>query len=190
MANYTDQDTIEAYLKRSLTASEITFLDVLLPAVTQAIDDWLGTNFQNVTVDSTKYFDGLGEKEINIEPVKELTSVANVDSSEDVTYTYTSDEYVLEPRNKTIKTSIRKRVGSFPDGVKNIKVVAKFTSNSGSTIPANVQVAATKMASQELVTGTDFESESIEGYSYKVRTDIDSEEDLKRLLNQYREVIL
>lgn len=163
--SYTDQEKIEAQLGRDLTGSEETALVYLLGWIDADINDALGGAY-GTAVTGTKIYEG-GYRTLSIDPVSNVTAVEVLDEDGDVTHTYETDDYVLEPVNSTIKTYIVKRYGRFPCGQTNIRVSGDFGLGA---IPDDVVYTATYMACLMLANNGsqgNIVEESIEGYRRK-----------------------
>lgn len=145
MANYTNQALIEAFLQRSLNASEATLLTTALPAVKIWIDSYLESQFDNVAA-STRYFESR-TKTLDIDPCQTITAITSLDPYQVAYYSYQTFEFVAEPINDTIKREIRLRYGNFPEGTSNIAVAAIFTEYDyvNNCVPYDIEIAATRI---------------------------------------------
>lgn len=166
---YTDPSLIAAFLKRELTDNEALVLSVLIPAIQKWLDNKLGTTYLEVAA-TTRVYDG-DSSILDIDPVTSITAVKslNDDGTDNETYVATTD-WFAEPINETVKTEISKRYGYWPKGSGRIAVTGKFSSYVASEgIPQDIQIAATKIAADLLVMGSDsasnVASESLEGHS-------------------------
>jgi len=184
---YISQSELENYLKRSLTTEEASNFTVILAAVQEIIDNYCDTSFEEVS-ETSRYYDG-GIQEIDIDPCTDVTAVAIVDEEFDVDETLDEDYYVVEPINRTIKTSIRLRSGKFSSGKANLKVTAKFSSYIDS-VPELVKLACLKLCADVINNPMDYKSESIEGYSYQLRGRIEKDKELTELLAKYRQILI
>lgn len=169
---YTDLTLVRNYLGRELTDEEQAMLGTVIPAIEMWIDAKLSTTFKEAAATS-RFFDG-GCSVIDIDPVTDVTAVESVDNYNTVTNIYTTDNYVLEPINETVKRQIRLRWASFPRGGANIKVTGKFTEYSSTDgVPADIQTLATRLATLMLASSenTGFvQRESIEGHSIEYQS--------------------
>lgn len=180
---YTTQALVEAYLERSLTANEITLLDLLGDAVEGYINDQVNSSFGSVSP-STKYYDG-GSKIIDIDPCTNITRVALVDVDENELYVYDlDDELETRPYNETVKTYLERRNYPFPEGVVNIAVTAKF---SRGTIPNDIKWLATYLVASMFQTNNkeNLKSESIEGYSRAFGDSVVKSQQAQMILEKY-----
>lgn len=169
---YTSQALIESYLQRSLTASEITFLVTLLPAIKLWLDRVLDSTFDTAT-ETTRYYEG-GGKTVDIDPCTAITAVKSVDNELDIEQEYTDGtDYVAEPQNETVKRELVKRYGRFIAGNARVAVTAKF-SEFNTAVPEDIQLAATRIAADVIREGKttsvgNVQSESLEGHSVTYR---------------------
>jgi hypothetical protein len=185
---YTDQSTIEAFLKRSLTSNETTLLTPVLTVVDNFINNRVNNVGWNSDAASTKYYDG-GSKILDIDPCTSITKVYIVNEEETEYYEYDlNEEFEAKPRNEDVKTYLEKRVGKFPKGVSNIAVDATFS--RGSTVPEDIKWLATYLSAQLYTAAikSNLKSESIEGYSRTFLSQLwDEDSKVKNVLNYYNE---
>lgn len=167
---YTSRALIEAYLKRSITEYEDSFLAVAVPAVEKWIDKYLNSHFGDVEP-STKRFDGHGHSTLDIQPCKDITVVGVLDSQGTNQYNYvTETEYIAYPLNETVKNELVRKLGYFPCGVANITITATFTEYDGE-VPPDIQIATTRLVAGLIAgsavdaNGVAIKAESIEGHS-------------------------
>lgn len=187
---YTDEATIEAFLKRDLTAYEQTLLPLVLAAVDAFVNDAVGGVYGAVEA-STKYYDG-GTRILDIDPCTDITKVALVDSEETETNEYELNvDFEARPRNETVKRWIHKRTYAFPAGVANIAVTAKYSLGA---VPDQIKYLATYIAGKlfsSAVSG-ELKAESIEGYSRTFKEFSKNDEVITTILDKYtaEEVVL
>ncbi len=179
---YTSQTLIEQYLQRSLTASEVSFLSTLIPAIKLYIDQKLNSTFDQVS-ETTRYYDG-DTRYLDIDPATDITAVGTLDDYGVANYTYTTgQEYTLSPSNSNVKTQIIGRGFTFPCGEARIAVTAKFSEYDGG-VPEDIQLLATRLAAGVInqgkigSTGGNVSSESLEGHSITYNTSVSAIEDL------------
>jgi len=181
---YTDQATIEAFLKRTLSAYEVTLLPLVLASVDAWINDQLGGEYGTVSA-TTRYYDG-GSAILDIDSATDITKVALVDSEETETNEYELNvDFEARPRNETMKTYLQRRNYLWPRGLGNIAVTAKFT--LGTTVPNDIKYLATYMAGKlfsSAVTG-ELKQESIEGYSRTFKEYSSSDDVITSILAKY-----
>lgn len=191
MANrkYTSQARIEDYLKRDLSDHEVVGLPLLIEAATEWVNDYLDTNYTDSDDEVERFYDGEGYEEIDISPLKELTSVELIDSNGNVSHTYEETRYALEPANKNIKTSLRLKNGNWPKGIANIKVKGKYTSYDGQ-VPAAITLATTMLVGDYLNGTESIKRESIEGWSVEYDDMPDLTDRVTQVLAPYRRLLL
>jgi len=185
---YITQSELEGYLKRDLTSAEEGIFATILSAVKKAIDNWCDTNFDNVTERTNRYYDG-GKQEVSIDPSKDISEIAYVDEDLESDDLWETDDYIAEPINQTIKTSLRNRAGKTNAGMKNIRVTAKFTSYD-TEVPAGVKLACFRLIGDVLDNPRGLKSESIEGYSYAFADKIATDEMVRGYLAPWRQVLI
>lgn len=184
---YITQAELESYLKRPLTPSEEVSFPILLASAQLTINNYTDTNF-NDAQSTSRYFDG-GVKEILIDPCNTVTEVALTDDDGSITNVYSENEYILEPVNESVKTSLVKRFGRFCNGIANVKVTAKFSSYIDK-VPEDIKLATMILCSNSMQNPQNFKSESIEGYSYTMAENTTTDENIKNLLAPYRQILL
>lgn len=170
---YTKQSEVEDYLQRELTDYEKGFLHILIASASSFINNYTRRSFPNIDSeddeieDTTLIFDGVYGRELFIHDTTEVTSVKFLDSQGNVTETLSESDYVLYPLNTAWKNSIYLRSGRFPTWRASVEVTGKFTFG---VLPAEVIQATTALVAQAIARakadGSEFERESIEGYSY------------------------
>lgn len=206
MPNYTNQANIEGFLGRSLTASEVTFLAILLPAIDKWINRKLESNFASVGA-TTRYYDGGGHS-IDIDPAQTITAVGSLNNDGSASYDYINlTEYVLEPVNDDVKREIvyRGRNRRFPSGQRRMAVTALFTEYdfANSKVPDDIVLAATRMAAGVINAGKiaglggNVQQESLEGHEIRydvtnnaLQTLTDGDPILEGMLAERREIFL
>jgi hypothetical protein len=148
---YSDSTQVSNFLQRSLTSYETAELTNILAAIKIWIDKRLNSTFDQAT-SSTRYYDG-GVRNLSIDPCTAITKVEAISDDGSSSYTYTDTyEYVAEPQNETVKRELRKRLAAFPRGVHRIAVTALF-SEYDSAVPADIQIAATRLAASVINQG-------------------------------------
>lgn len=179
MSAYTDQAQIEKVIQRSLTADEAEILDIIIEAVSAAINEYTGRLWFDIDTDaedyesSVKLYDGNGQRELFIDDFTTLDSVAIVDLTGTVVQTLDDTYYKAYPLNKPWKNSIYWSAGIFSRGHANVQVTALFYTGA---LPAEVQLVAATLAGAAFTQAKDsgdFKKESIEGYSYERMTSAD-----------------
>lgn len=182
----TSEEKIEKYLKRDLTANEVSFLsDNLLDAVDQYISDYTGRTY--ASGGTTRYYDGSYGRWLFIDPVTTITAVEYIDEDGDVDETLDSTDYIAYPLNKTVKTSLWKRGSNWTGTHNRIKITGTFTE----TAPATIVLAATMLAAKYLEAGSgNLKSESIEGYSRTFSDTVHDDLELQGILDAERGILL
>jgi hypothetical protein len=164
---YTTQERIKGFLGRVLTESELVNLVSQIEAISNAISAYLGRSYQDVDSDiqdyveeveeSEKYYDGSHEHILFIDDALSVSEVIILDSQGGEIETIDQESYILHPLNSLPKNSIYLRNRRFPGYLMAVKIKAQFSSG---LVPVEIVMAVTAL--------TGFESESIEGYSYKI----------------------
>lgn len=157
------QSDLEARLGRPLTAEEATAFTGINAAHQAYIEKLIGSDVEAVSP-TTRYYDG-GVVNLSIDPCTDITSVTYVDDDEVVLDTLETDDYITEPRNRTLKTWLRSRLGEFWSGMSNVAVTAKFSINGDTDILAIVKDALLASLEAEVSNTQNITRESIEGYS-------------------------
>lgn len=154
---------VEARLGRALTAEESTAFTLINQANQVYVEKWLGSSVEQAS-EATRYYDG-GLQHMKIDPCTNITAVKWVDQYGNVTETFLTTDYTLEPINRTLKTMIRYRYGKFYDGFNCIAVTGKFSIYGDSDILALVKNALLDAIVSEVDSSDNIVKESIEGYS-------------------------
>jgi len=176
---YTNQAKLEAYLNRALTANELVNLTSQITAVSAQIAAYLNRNYLDVGVTTTagvtntvRYYDGTGSHALFLDDYISIASIELLDSFGDTYETISdADAFINYPLNGTIFDNAYLREFRAPGYEQRVKVTGKFTSG---VVPEEVVMLATAMMANNIQFQStaigDFESESIEGYSYKLKT--------------------
>lgn len=182
--SYTTSANVSDFLQKTLSDDENASLSgFILSAVDSWIDRYLQTTFASVSA-TTRLYDG-GVKNLDIDPCSSITSVKSLNTDGSTSYDYdltVTPDVVFEPANETIKREIRKRNGTFPSGMQNIAVAAKFTEYDfvNSQVPSDIILVATRLASGIVNSGKvsgaggNIQSESLEGHSITYDTNADT----------------
>lgn len=160
---YTNLTNVENLLKRELTDAESSVLPLIIDVVEKYINEQVGGSF-GVVEETSRLYDGTGDKIIDIDPCTDISAVEVVDIDGDATKTYVVDDLVLRPVNDTVKRWIELPYFGFYRGSANIRVTAKFSLGD---VPSDIEYLATYLVTKyfnDYVTGN-IKSESIEGYS-------------------------
>lgn len=194
---YTTQSRIESFLGRELTDDEEEHIDETIISVSDYVSAYCGRIFQEVTDDENdldenealaRYFDGNGKKELYIDDFTSLTKVTLLDSQGDPILELEDDaDWILNPPNKDVKSSVYLRSYRFSNGVQNVEIEAAWGSGLA---PAGVITAATQLAGKILQKNANlsagFKSESIEGYSYTLQTGGEIDSDMQGIMDSIR----
>lgn len=160
------QSELETKLGRTLTSDEASDFLIINAANQSYIERLIGSSLETAS-ESTRYYDG-GTRFLKIDPCTNVTAVKTVDVDQSIDNTVDSDDYTVEPINKTLKTMIRSRYGKFYCGWNNISVTAKF-SIAGDTDTLNVvKNAMLESLVSEIDNSDSIVKESIEGYSVEL----------------------
>lgn len=196
---YTDKSKIEGFLDTTLDARTDGQLSFWIEAVTEWINRYCGTDFEDGGGDVTKYYDGVIGSTLRIDPVTAVTTLLILDESGNTLYTLTEgagNDFLLYPLNATEKTEVRlinsATVYSFGLGNRRVAITGRF--RSATSVPAAVSLAATKLVGK-LITeqaGKDVKKEQLGDYSIEyglANANIDESANalgITNILDQYR----
>lgn len=157
---YTTQAHIEAKLGTSLSASQVTFFNnVLDSAIDVFVNTQTGTQF-GATVAGDVYVDGSGTSEMTIPTMHTITAVAEIDE-DDVEEVVT--DYLLFPRGKDDKFSVRHKSGTWEENIENYKISGIL---GHKTVPGDITLVATELAVNALnENNNNYKSESVGDWS-------------------------
>lgn len=158
--SYINKTEIEQYMGVQIDASLQTFIDTLISAVTRYIEQKTGSKFEAPDPDSdvTRYYNGNGRTKINIDHLREFTSLV-VDGINLVE----NDDFIFYPMNAVadgkpfdsieliqpetrLSRSSRIEVSSpyvFEKAQRNVVLTGKF--GYSETAPEDIKVACLKM---------------------------------------------
>ena len=195
---YTTKGKIENYLMTDIGNSFDTQITDWINAAETYINNYTGhkNGFEEVEA-STKYYDGNGEREINIDECIEVTSVQILEAnSGDVEFTLTEghgNDYIAHPYNDTpiyrIKLVNTATIGAFYRGKKRIKITAKWGYKS--TVPKDIELATTILVAgtiEQGLKGGKIKNESLGDYSVAFEMTEDSPNILSvnKILDNYK----
>jgi len=195
---YTTKEKIENYLMTNIDSSFDTQITNWISAAQLYINNYVGKSdgFEE-TVESIKYYDGNGERELDIDECIEITSIEILESNgTDVEYTLSEgqeNDYITWPYNELPIYRLRltnvAEVGSFNKGKKRIKITAKW--GHSSTVPKDVELVATILTSSAIepgLKGGKIKSEKLGDYSVAFEMMEDSPNILStlRILDHYK----
>lgn len=193
---YTTKNSIQNYLAVDINSSLDSQLADWITAVTNYIDNYTGKSFEE-TVDETRYFDGSGKNEIQIDDFISISSVEILElDSTDVDYTLTegvNSDYITFPYNDIpkymLKMTINSQIANFLTGEKRIKIMATW--GHSSAVPKDIELAATMLVSSIIekgMKGGTIMSESLGDYSvsYANVDNLSSALGVKNILDKYK----
>lgn len=200
---YTDQSRVEAHLHRELTEDEILIIDDVIAYCSSYVEGyttrtWLPVDPEDSDISDepeSRFFDGSDSKELHVDGFSEITKIKILDAWGNAFSEYSDlEDWQLFPLNKGVKTSIRLRLGHFPEGLGNIEIEGVW---GGGFVPADVVMVVTSLVAKYLQkAGTNigmYKSENIEGYSYQLLTsgEIDLDRDtLLKTLDRWKRILL
>lgn len=190
MSTYTDQAQVEDFLQRELTDNESNILDEVIQTAGRLIDSYTSKSWRDKgstedVAESTKLFDGNGNKEIDVDPFTTLTLVEILDRDGNLFETIASTDYLTYPLNSSQKDSIYLRSGRFPDRGAAVRLTGTF---ANVVVPVDVQLAAAELVGIFFANGKNssenLRKESIEGYSYEVMNGGESNDKIQSVLSR------
>lgn len=195
---YTTKAKIEALFGVTLTSAQNSALTDVIAAVQAFIDGYCEQTFESVR--ETRYYDSAGSCELitdNFTTGSMAVEVLNSNGSVQRTLRKgQSNDYIVSPYNVPTKNKViltrTGGLGSFPCGKAQVRVSALF--GFGSTVPADISIAATKLSYQLLRTdtpeGTQLSSVRLGDYSatYQVLNDAAQALGLMTILDSYRDI--
>lgn len=152
---YTTKTRIENYLGITIDSSLVTSLNQWITAVGLWIDGYVGKTFE-ASGATDKYYDGNDDDELIVDSFygTPTVSILNPDGST-VMLTLNSGHFATYPYNTTEKNEIRllpgNPIGDFPCGEKRVKINATWA--VGSSVPADIELVATKLVGDVLDRG-------------------------------------
>lgn len=135
---YTDEVSIENYLKRNIDASFSSQVSAYIDAMSEYIDETIGYPLYRNTATTRKY-DGSGSPILHIDPVHSISEV-RVDST-----VVTPTEY---PYNKDIKRQLILEGQQFSKGIANVEVDGTFSLRT--SLPPSAKHACTVLCAMIL----------------------------------------
>lgn len=181
---YTTKEAIGNYLLIEIDPSFDEQVDEWIESVEEFIDHETNRDFGVVAVDAVledRTFDGDGTNSINIDPATEVTEVRLSEDGDPID----SDQYVLYPIRKDTTTKIVLKNYTFPRGIQNIYVNAKW---GYAVTPRDIKLAATVLVSGIINNAWQSEGEiasmSIGRYSvtYKTKAQVDDFNKIEEIL--------
>lgn len=160
---YTDQEQVEKYLGRELTADEVAFLPTLIGLATNFINRYCGTKFEADDTATNRFYDATSVYEVPIDDCVDIDEIALLATfnDDDEGDEVDDDDYIAYPLNASYKNSIR--FGHRISGHKRVRVKAKWGQTA--SVPADIIFACSAMCSDYYQNPQNLKQESIEGYS-------------------------
>jgi hypothetical protein len=195
---YTNQENIEKVLKRSLTAEEIEVIPNLIEATSSVVSGYLNRTYNDISgtnpAASARLYDGNRQKELFVDDFQSISKVELLDSEGDVFEAIdTPTRWLTYPLNTTPKNSIVLREYIFPMGNARVRVTGVFTSGA---LPSAITNAVSLLVADSLTqldTNGALAKESIEGYSYELKSDsqfTEKQTALLQTIDRYRKIEL
>jgi hypothetical protein len=155
MSKYTDQDHVVNYIKRELTDGEVNLLPAMIKQVSLYIDNYTTRSWKDIdakedTAKTDRYFDGSGQKELDVDNFRDLEYIKILDSDGNEFDSYGPSDLsnvIQYPLNNDAKTSVYLISGRFPSYHKCVKINARFDSGD---VPEDVIMVATSMVAKLL----------------------------------------
>lgn len=156
-------------LSETVTVSDTMDTDVESFAV-ELNDVIIVTDQKSINVVRTKMYDGNGKRELFVNDYQSISELKILDSEGNVVETIAASDFIAYPLNSYPKSSIYLRNRAFPRGRANVLIVGEFTSGA---VPEGVVAVTTWLVVNYLrqlhnAEKGEFESESIEGYTYRL----------------------
>lgn len=197
---YTSEEKIEGEIKRQLTTEEKVNLTEIIENISENISSFCNRVWRDIgatgsVASSIRYYDGEGKQELFINDIDftSITKIELLDSEGSVFETITdANDFILYPLNSTVKNSIVLRDMFFPLGYSKVKLTGVFTSGD---VPNAIIMACTKLVGDYVLSNesnSSFSQESIEGYSYKLKTGSEISDYQKNVLdsiNHYKKIV-
>ena len=193
--SYSNEGKVENYLTIDIDNSFSSQIADWAEAVDSYIDKFCGRTFGE-TVSETRYFDGNGKKELDIDDFVSLDTVQILEpNSDDVMDTLTEgkeEDYIVYPYNsapyfRLIMTALSS-TAVWSTGIKRIKITGTW---GRANVPKDIELAATMLLAgvvEKGLKGGSVQSESLGDYSvtFKMVDDISSVMGVKEILEKYR----
>jgi len=195
---YTTETKVENYLMVDIDPTMSSQISDWISAVERYINDYTERKHGfEATAATTRYFDGNGLREINVDEFVSLTSVEILESNgSDVEWTLTSgwdNDYIAYPYNEVpqyrLVLTANSQVGAWFSGAKRIKITAVW--GYSSTVPKDIELAATMLVAsivEKGLRGGTVQSESLGDYSISYGS-VDATAEVmgvKKILDKYK----
>lgn len=170
---YTSKEQIQNFLTIEINSSFDEQISSWISAVEKYIDKYTGRTFEE-SVEETRYFDGNGKREIDIDEFLSLSSVDITEiSSDDVEISLIEgkgNDFVTFPYNQIRKFRLiltpESSIASWYSGLRRLKVSGKW--GNSESVPDDIQLAATLLVASIVergLNGGKVSSESLGDYS-------------------------
>ncbi len=192
---YANEGNLENYLTIDVDNSFSSAITAWAEAVDLYIDKYTGRSFAD-SGSVTRYFNGNGQREIDIDDFISLSSVQTLNLTDDnVAHTLTegkAEDYLIFPYNTTPKYRLiltrTSAVQAWPSGERRIKLTGSWGQSS---VPKDIELAATMLLAgivEKGLKGGTVLSEDLGDYSvtYKNVDDISSVMGVKEILQKYK----
>ena len=195
--SYTTEAKIEKYLGVDIDASLSAQVIDWITGVEGYIDKYTGKTFGE-TVAETRYFDGSGERILNLGAGDDLISVTsfkilNSDGTELASLTEgQSNDYMLYPLNDSpkyqIRLSVGASVGAFYSGSKKVEIAGNWGYED---VPKDIELVATMLVAEIINVNLNggngrIKNESLGDYSVAYEGAIANNFTIKNTLDQYK----
>ena len=190
---YITEGDLEKLILQDIDSTYSSFISSIIDYVGEYIDQYCGTNYKTDSGSDTRYYDGSGSDELNVDGFSAITSISILDVNGNVETTLATTDWYAYPLNSTQNNKIilsdGGALGSFPDRIRSVKIIGTF--GSSSAVPGPIKLAALELAAKVInvgLKGGQTSSESLVSYSVNYR-DVDEEAEslgIKEILNQYR----
>jgi len=198
---YTNKGTIQNYLMIDIDSSFDTQINTWISVVESYINKYTGRKDGFESASETRYFDGNGKNEIDIDEFTSLTTVQILEANgDDIGWTLTEgleEDYIAYPYNDTPQYRLvlvsSSSVGVWYAGKKRIKITAIW--GHSTTVPEDIELAATMLVASIVEKGSrggKVNSETLGDYSVSFGNIDESAQDLgvKKILDTYKLYII
>lgn len=193
--SYTDETKVENYLTIDIDNSFSSQVALWADAVDLYINKYVGRNF-NDSGSETRFYDGNGTRELDIDDFISLTAVETLElTSDDVAHSLSEgkeNDYIIFPYNENPKYRLiltrTASVQRWPLTERRVKITGNF---GVSSVPEDIVLAATILLAgivEKGLKGGTILSEDLGDYSvtFKNVDDISSVMGVKEILNRYK----
>ncbi|RLA58672.1 MAG: hypothetical protein DRR04_10375 [Gammaproteobacteria bacterium] len=163
------QSDLEARLGRSLTTAEASAFTIVNEANQSYVERVIVGSSIEEADPSSRYYDG-GLQHLPIDPCTAITELAYTNDAQDNATAISTNDYIPDPMNRTMKTMVRYRAGKLARGIGNVKVSATFSTYDDAQVTAIIKDALLSGVESEITNADNITKESIEGYSVEMAT--------------------